>query len=71
MEQYETPLFLKAYVLHQTRVRSRNYIWLCAWLTEGSNACLLFVKVHLLDRKYPQPNNAERQDEVSVLLSYC
>lgn len=29
----------------------RDYVWLRAWLTQSSSACLLFIKLHLLDRK--------------------
>lgn len=31
--------------------KGRDCVWLRAWLTEGSSACLLFIKLHLLDRK--------------------
>lgn len=36
--------------------KGRDCVWLRAWLTEGSSACLLFIKLHLLDRKGPRPS---------------
>lgn len=44
-----SPLCLKACVFHKGE-KGRDYVWLRAWLTQSSSACLLFIKLHLLDR---------------------
>lgn len=31
--------------------KGRDYVWLRAWLTQSPSARLLFIKLHLLDRK--------------------
>lgn len=52
-----SPSCLKAYVFPRTmKERGAGYAWLRAWLTESSSACLLFIKLHLLDRKGPRPS---------------
>lgn len=46
--------------------KGRDCVWLRAWLTEGSSACLLFIKLHLLDRKGPRPSWETRWSAGSV-----